>query len=186
MKQADWVGPLVPVEVLRTYGCLACVWKGSPLCPQGFVSPEQTLPEGYCEEFAGFVAGLGVPGDGLSAIKQKLVVYGQELQAVKDRQAYLVVQSQLAQAIASGADKDVIAKLRAQVEGFRIYWERLSAVVAKSLGQMADRERRSQDVEKSSTGSAKITVQQLNILLKSADKKESGDVIEDKKSDFVG
>ena len=99
-------------------------------------------------------------------------MYGQELQAVKDRQAYLVVQSQLAQAIASGADKDVIAKLRAQVEGFRLYWERLSGGVAKSLGQMADRERRSQDVEKSSVGSAKITVQQLNILLKSADKKE--------------
>ncbi len=155
-------GLMVSDVTLRSYGCVNCVWKTYGQCPQGFTKVSQSLPEGYCDEFSSFFISFANKDDSISALKEKFMLYVQEMQALADHTKYRELQEKYDIARKEGYDEEELAQITMAIQMYKMWWSRLTEAVVKGLSRIADRERRSSDVQPTS----KITVQQLNILLK--------------------
>jgi len=159
-------------KILEGYGCKNCVWKTYGQCPHKFTKPEQGLKEGFCKELAEFILGLAEKNDSISAVKEKFILYIQEMQVMSDHSEFNKV-LQKYKAFKENEDYDPndkehqkkLAILEMEMNSYKIWWSRLSETVSKGLSKIVDREYRSKDVE---TGQ-KITIQQLNVLLKESD-----------------
>ena len=168
-------GLLIPTEVLLGYGCRNCVWKTYGQCPNGFVKPEESTDLGYCEEFADFLFRLAEGEDSLSAVKEKFMLYTQEMQAMADHTEFHKLKAEYDLRKSEGMSDRELKDLIIGLNMYKSWWSRLTDSVTKGLGRIADRERRSKDVE---TSSGKITVQQLNVMLRASSR-----YLEDKKDD---
>jgi len=160
-------------KILEGYGCKNCVWKTYDQCPHN-LKEEDIYQDGYCEEFASFILSLAEKEDSISAVKEKFMLYVQEMQAIGDHREFhkvLKEYNELKENESSYTNKEEYNKklgnLHMTVVSYKIWWSRLTELVVKGLSRIVDRERRSKDVKSSS----KITVQQLNVLLKESDKK---------------
>ena len=159
---------LLPNSFLVGYGCKNCVWKDYGQCPKGFTKEGESTDEGYCQEIVDFFNSLHDGGGrgSLSAVKEKFHLYVQELQALADKRKYHRLQGEYDLRRAEGWDYKELAKLRMELESYKIWWARLSESVVKGLGRVADRESRKQEGKKQI-----MNVQQLNVLMKeSADR----------------
>ncbi len=167
----------LPKKALEIYGCKNCIWKNYSQCPKGFTEPDQSVDGGYCTEFGEFILGFGEPEDGISAVMQKFFVYTQQMQAMADNtefnkkfqevKKFKANSTQYQQELGLEGYKQKLGELEMAATTSKIWWSRLTEAIVKALGQIADRERRSKDVQ----GTKKITVQQLNVLLKESDEK---------------
>ena len=167
-------GLFLSKKVLEIYGCKNCIWKNYDQCPKGFTEPDQSVDGGYCTEFGEFILSFGEPEDGISAVMQKFFVYTQQMQAMADntefKKAFQKVKQFKVDNEQFAGTKDYrqkLGELEITATSYKIWWSRLTDSIIKALGQIADRERRSKDVK----GTKKITVQQLNVLLKESDEK---------------
>lgn len=171
----------LPKQVLQGYGCKNCVWKTYGQCPHN-LSSDDSLAEGYCDELAQFLFSLAEKSDNVSAMKEKFMLYTQEMQAMADHMEFSKLQERYKQAKESGTHSpSELSEMAMGIEAYKIWWHRLTESVIKGLGRIADRESRSNDVDKTAT---KVTVQQLNVLLKQSD--DILKVIEDKSGEDNG
>jgi len=169
----------LPNSVLRGYGCRNCVWKSYGQCPHSFSEPDDIygegchshpvgseLPVGYCTELADFLFGLAEKSDSISAVKEKFFLYTQEMQAMSDHMEFQKLLKEYRQKKLDDVPDSQLSELIANLTSYRLWWERLTFSIIRGLGKIADRERRSDDVE----SKPKITFQQFNVLLKESDK----------------
>ena len=154
-------------RVLRGYGCVNCVWKTYGQCPKGFTKPDQSVINGYCDEFADFLFSLAEGEDSVSAVKEKFMLYTQEMQALSDHRKFSELVSDYSLAEESGVSDSELAKMRMAIESYKLWWSRLTESVVKGLGRISDRESRSKDVSKSSKS---IGYGELNRMLKESSK----------------
>jgi len=181
----------IPDSVLQMYGCLNCIWKSFGQCPHGLRERAEIYgkgnhvhstasgrgktidkPIGYCMELADFMLSLSDDGDSVSAVQEKFLLYIQIMQSREDHAQYFEHLNELKELeqLPVPLDKDEakehnkkIYKKQMQVDSDKIWWSRLSDQSVKGLSKITDRESRSKDVE---TGAKKISVQQLNVLMK--------------------
>lgn len=168
-------GLLIPNKTLELFGCRNCVWKSNGQCPKGFTRPEESVPEGYCSELGEFMLSLAGENDNVTNIQEKFHIYTQQVQAMADGSEYRNAQLKLnefrekedSMRVLYGDDgyKQKLGELQMEVTSSKIWWSRLTDAVVKALGKIADRESRSKDVK----GLQKVTVQQLNVLLRESD-----------------
>lgn len=162
--------------VMRGFGCGTCVWKMYGECPKGFTKVNESLPSGYCDELKSFILGLASPGDGVSAVKEKFMLYTQELQARADHVLFWEKTQRYDDLVASGvADGGKLAELKMEIQSYKLWWHRLTESIVKGLGKVSDRERRSKDVE---SGSSKVSVHQLNVWFKESAKTLEGSTLD--------
>lgn len=164
----------LPGTFLKTYGCANCVWKSYGLCPQGYSGAEiygvgslvhpvgSDLPIGYCDDFAEFLFTLSDGNSSLANLKEKIHLYIQEMQSFKDHRKFLELREQYDKAKSEGYTDRDLKDLRQAIELYKTWWSRLTEQIVKGYQRAADRESRSKDIQ----GSSKISVQQLNVLLK--------------------
>jgi len=155
----------LPNSMLKSYGCKNCVWKTYGQCPKGFTKQTESLPDGYCIEFGNFLLSIAEREDSISAVKEKFMLYTQEMEAMADHMRFKELQVKYELAKDEGRNDNECAELIMGIQLYKTWWARLTDNVVKGLGRIADRERRSKDVQ----GTQKITVQQLNVLLKESD-----------------
>lgn len=159
-------------EFLQAYGCANCVWKSNNQCPEGFTRPDEKVEEGYCSKLPDFMLGLASPGDSISAVKEKYHLYLQEMQVLEDRKDYLELKREYVhfietvdQSSLNTEQKKQLQRLTVEMNGYKIWWARLSESVVKGLSRIADREQRIKTEVK-----PQLTVQQLNVLMKEGKK----------------
>jgi hypothetical protein len=172
----DTGGVKLPEYVIQAYGCRGCTWKQFGTCPKGFTQVTDKTEEGICEDMLKFLFELRKSSSSLSEMKEKFNLYKLEMQAMADHSDYLLLKQrydELSQS--SDANPKKLAQLKMAIESYKLWWSNLTQSVVKGLGKIADRESRSKDVEKGAT--KKISIQNLNVLLKEADKQliEHGD-----------
>lgn len=179
-------------QVLQEYGCKNCVWKSYSQCPHALKDDEifeftecvdckQIIPleaqsthnthstqqvTGYCNELAQFLFGLAEGSDSISAVKEKFMLYTQEMQAMADHMEYQQLQKKYKTGKAEGKSDRELHELIAGLQMYKLWWQNLTFSIVKGLSRIVDRERRSEDVAQTS---GKITIQQLNVLLKESD-----------------
>jgi len=163
-------------HVLQGYGCKSCIWKSYGQCPKGYIFPEESEPEGYCQEMADFLFGLAEKSDSVSAIKEKFMLYTQEMQAMADHMKFqLLVQKYDKEKKLGKTDKE-LAELITGIQMYKMWWNNLTFSITKGLSRIVDRERRSEDVDKTVS---KVSIHNFNVLLKESDEKlkqlEKGD-----------
>jgi len=95
-------------------------------------------------------------------------MYTMEIQSLIDHKEFMKLQSRFNDLRESGASPSELKELGLAIELYKTWWMRLTESVVKGHSKIADRESRSKDVE---TGSKKITVQQLNVLLRESSKR---------------
>ena len=167
----------IPEQTLQGYGCRNCVWKTYGQCPHKYTKQEESVTNGYCMELANFILALAGPGDSISAVEEKFFIYTQKMQAMADGSEYQVhlqkykdFKETKPEAFDTTEDEKEFKKklfaLEADMVSFKIWWSRLTDSVIKNLSMIADRESRKQETR----GEQKITIQQLNVLLKQSDK----------------
>lgn len=149
----------VPSSLLKRLGCSNCALKSFGRCPYGFVDVDSGLPSGYCPELESLLLDLVVPGDSLSGLKQKYLLEVQRMQADDDLRSFRHLSSVRSEL---PSDASTVGELDTAIELHKMWWHRLSDSCIKGLGKVADRESR---VVNGSSGD-KITVQQLNVLLR--------------------
>ncbi len=164
-------------KILKIYGCKNCIWKYHKQCPKGFTKPEQYVKEGYCDELGSFILSFGELEDSISATLEKFHLFTQQECAMVDRMEHIKAFQKLSefkknseyhkQELGVEGYKQKLGELQMTMITSKIWWSRLTDSVVKGLSRIADRERRSKDVQ----GTKKITVQQLNVLLKESDEK---------------
>jgi hypothetical protein len=152
-------------ELLLTYGCVNCVFKEMDQCPHS-LGVNDSVPGGYCTKVTDFMTALAEGEDSISAVKEKFHIFVQEWQALADRKEFMLLKSEYDQLVKDGADPRSLAQLDARINVYKVWWARLSDSVVKGLGKIADRETKVK-VETS----PKLTVQQLNVLMRDSAKK---------------
>lgn len=128
--------------VLREYGCMNCIWKGTPLCEHGLTKSSDSVPGGYCSSWADFLLELRGESDSMAGFRERFYLYCHEMQCNRDRTEYLELESKLRQAISEGWDEKSLSKLRIHVDMMKIWWHRLSDSVIRGNGKIVDRESR--------------------------------------------
>lgn len=149
-------------NLLKSYGCMNCVWKTYGQCPKGFTKPDESLPEGYCDEFAQFLFSLAEGDDSVSALKQKFMIYIQEIEAMSDYTEYRKLLTEYRKNREDGVMDKEMPELVMALQQSKLWWSRLTDSTIKGLGKVADREQRSKDVDK---GAKQLNVQELNVIL---------------------
>ena len=194
MTDLDTHNITIPNSMLKGYGCINCIWKSYGQCPHnvqdnevhmfksdeteiGCVNTHCNIPSnkripkassnvvGYCPEFANFLLSIAEKEDSISAVKEKFMLYTQEMEAMADHMKFKELQDKYRIAKEEGKIDSECAELIVGIQLYKSWWSRLTDSVVKGLGRIADRERRSKDVH----STQKISVQQLNVLLKESD-----------------
>jgi len=142
-------------EFLRAYGCANCIWSDMD-CPHNESRPES----GYCEKLVNFLSCLSAGETTLSAVKEKYHLFIQELQVLSDRKEFIRLQSEYQIMLKDGAPTSELHVLEAQLNGYKLWWSRLSESLIKGLSRVVDRK-----YKVKTESSPKLTIQQLNILL---------------------
>lgn len=167
-------------SVLEGYGCRGCVWRNFGQCPHGFTIDSdidvmhKRFPDGYCDEFKGFLFSLAEGEDSVSAVKEKFMLYTQEMQAMSDQMDYrkaedekkLLEKKVSLSRYVTDDDKDKLAELQMKVMSYRLWWTKLTDQITKGLARIADREKKVQG-----ESVPRLTVQQLNVLINDSTKK---------------
>jgi len=156
----------IPNHVLQNYGCKYCVWKNYGMCPKGFTDPEQSLDEGYCQEMADFLFSLAGNDSSISVLKEKFILYTQEIEAMANNMEYHRLSKEYHQKKKDGYSEERLSELKNGILIYRLWWEGLTNSITKGLSRINDREARSKD---SSQTNSKITIENFNVLLKEAD-----------------
>jgi hypothetical protein len=141
------------------------MWKELDQCPHS-LSGDAEHQMGYCNKIVDFMMSLAEGEDSISAVKEKYHIFIQELQSLEDRKEYLRLKREYAELKASGVDYDSLQDMEARINGYKVWWSRLSESVVKGLGRIADREKKTKGDQ-----APRLTVQQLNVLMKDSAKK---------------
>jgi len=155
-------GFLLPVQLLKDYGCRSCVWKQYGQCVKGYTEDGEGEVDGYCQEFADFLFSLYSDGDGVSAVKEKYLLYTQELASQSDGKEFRSLLRKYKDLREQGVPERDLGELKIAIEGYKIWWHRLTESVAKGLSKVSDRERRSKDSDKTRE---QLSVHDINKLL---------------------
>jgi len=158
-------GVFIPDAVLQGYGCKNCVWKSFGQCPHG-LDDGDSLPKGYCDEFLNFLMSLANEGDSISAIKEKFMLYVQELQALIDFNDYNRLKQEYDHLIATGAGSDALRQMEMRMNAYKLWWNKLNEGVIKGLGKIVDRESRKN--ENDINVNHKISLTQIHQLMNKA------------------
>ena len=160
-------GFLIPLQVLKDYGCRNCVWKQYCQCPKGYTEDNENEPEGYCSEFSDFLFSLYSDGDSISAVKEKFLLYTQELAAQSDGKEFRSLLRKYKDLLEQGVPDSDLGELKIAIEGYKMWWHRLTESVSKGLSKVSDRERRSQDADKTRE---QLSMHDINRMLASSAK----------------
>jgi len=95
------------------------------------------------------------------------MLYVQELQAMADHTKYQDLQSRYNAEKLAGVPDSQLGELIMGIQMYKTWWSKLTESIIKGLSKIADRERRSKDVE---SGAKIITIQGFNKLLKESKK----------------
>lgn len=153
-------------DLLRSYGCRGCIFKENGQCPHGLsgdgvYTDSKTGENGWCSKIPDFLLSLADSGDSLSQVKEKFHLYVLEMQSLVDRRDMMEIKRRYDELIDTGASSSELTALEIQLNGYKLWWARLSESVVKGFARINDRESRA----KGQTASP-LTIQQLGRLLK--------------------
>ena len=165
-------GILLPNQLLSDYGCRNCVWKSFGQCPNK-LEGDQSLPEGYCLELVDFLVSLAGKDGSISSIKEKFMIYVQEIQALTDFKDYNNLKREYDKLIKAGEYGEKARQVEMRMNACKMWWSKLNEGIIKGLGKISDRESRIKDND--ITINHKINLNQIHQLINNAKKVEYND-----------
>ncbi len=132
---------------LLNIGCKNCIWKLNDQCPHG-LSDSGFLPEGYCKEIVSWLFSLSGSSDSSTVIWERYHIFVSQLQASEDYKEFKRLDKEIKLMEADNPDRHDLTELEMKKNNLKLWWVRLNDSILKSLSKTADRESRSENVEK--------------------------------------
>ena len=158
-------GVLLPKQFLKDYGCRNCVWKSFGQCPHD-LEGDQSLPSGICPDLVDFFVSLADADSSLSSVKEKYMIYIQEMQTLIDLKDYHNLKQEYNDLRSSGADRHALQEIEMRMNAYKMWWHKLNESVVKGLSKIADRESRKK--ENDINVNHKISLTQLHQIINKA------------------
>lgn len=166
---------VIPNHILSLWGCKNCVWKLHHQCPHN-ISDDQIYSfndgsdkqiTGYCPEFAEFLFSLSDGDQTLSCLKEKFLLYTQELQAMSDQMEYHKIHKEYNEMKDNPeVDQKTLNRMFMIISSYRLWWMNLTSSVIKGLSKINDRDARKLEQKDNNS----LNVQQLNLILNNSSK----------------
>ena len=118
-------------------------------------------------EFANFFTGFAEQGDSISAIKEKFLLFVQEVQSLSDYKEFCSINEEYNRLkIEEPDNKDMLKELEIRMNAYKLWWSRLSDNAIKGLSRISDRESRRKETDL--TVNHKISLTQIHELMNQA------------------